>query len=176
MISWSPVWYFFWGGSVPYGNSRLIVMKGKSPTANQSYGAMECTVNGHYSNTTVMYKEKILHVTILDICRSVPTGVFFFFFFFFSSVFDFLPVQIDTHAGLKGQEVTCSLLPLDYWPRGPVFQWRGRVIQSAVAVVVVVAFFLGNVDAAFFLKHVLHFSFSCWIASPQKKKKKRQSF
>lgn len=69
----------FFGGSVPYGNSRLIVMKGKSPTANQSYGAMECTVNGHYSNTTVMYKEKILHVTILDICRSVPTGVFFSF-------------------------------------------------------------------------------------------------
>lgn len=83
------------------------------PTANQSYGAMECTVNGHYSNMTVAYKEKILHVIILDICRSVPTGVFFYFFVF-------LPVQIDTHAGLKGQEVTCSLLPLDYWPHGLV--------------------------------------------------------
>lgn len=36
--------------------------------------------------------------------------------------FVFLPVQIDTHAGLKGQEVTCSLLPLDYWPHGLVCQ------------------------------------------------------
>lgn len=50
------------------------------------------------------------------------------FYFFFPILlvvfccFVFLPVQIDTHAGLKGQEVTCSLLPLDYWPHGLVCQ------------------------------------------------------
>lgn len=94
-------------GSVPYGNSRLIVMEGKPQQQTSHTGAMECTVAGHNSNTTVTYKEKILHVIILDICRSVRTGVYFF-------VVLFLPVQIDAHAGLKGQEVTCSLLPLDY--------------------------------------------------------------
>lgn len=43
-------------------------------------------------------------------------------FFLVSFCLFWFPVQIDTRAGLKGQEVTCSLLPLDYWPHGLVCQ------------------------------------------------------
>lgn len=59
-------------------------------------GAMECTVNGRYNNLIVILRENptcyFYYPWYMQICS---TGVFFF-----------LPVQVNTPAGLKGQEVT----------------------------------------------------------------------
>lgn len=57
---------------------------------------MECTVNGRYCNLTVMYYEKILHVTFyypwyMQICS---TDVFFLFFLL---LFFFFPTSASQH-------------------------------------------------------------------------------
>lgn len=84
---------------------------------------MECTVNGRYRNLTMINREKILHV--LPLISLIYADLFNRCFF--------LPVQVDTPAGLKGQEVTHNLPP-SITPY-TVAQSHGLVHQGVMSVV-----------------------------------------
>lgn len=126
VLSLSPTWVIL--GSIPYGKNGPLLYtyseEGKVPAANPSYGAMECTVNGRYYNLTAIYEEEILHV--LPLLSLIYADLFNRCFFVFLFSF-FLPVQVNTPAGLKGQEVTRSLPPLDYSPHCGPTSWPSFV-------------------------------------------------
>lgn len=143
-------WFFFLGIKSLWEQESVYSFtyseEGKVPEADQSYGATECTVKGLHYNLTVIYREKILHVLLSLIYADLFQQVFLFVCLFI------LSVQINIHAGLKGQEVTCILLP-------SITDLMAQVCQGVTCCSVDGGSwwwslpFLGNLDAAFFRAH-----------------------
>lgn len=128
---------------------------------------MECTVNGCYYNLTMIYWEKILHVTFyypwyMQICS---TGVFFFFF---SYQCKSTPLQV-----WKDKKSHVASFPLITPPLYGPTSWPSlsrydvcRLVDGGSSSGRCLSWKIG---CCYFRAHPL-FSFSCWIVWPPLKR------